>query len=341
MKRRFGYYSILFVVSFLRSNAAQLKIRNYLTDVGINCSFYFSPSSIHRGERHRQEVEPLLFGKGKLDLTDPSETDGTEKPLDESDNHSETTSKSKEQSNGYGSIDTTPASPKNSLWTIPTPVSSRERDGDEDDVPKNDIWIEGNKKQADEEAGFHERPGRPTKPTRHCIVSMFYTIESFAMITNLTLLVSQVLPLIAISWDDADPEYLALKIYLCVFAIIFLFVEIDHPSIPFLRKASFLRTYVSRGFLYTFFGLVCFEEAGSEKAYAALEARAQNDSSVFRVSWFALVNQIAAISLISLGIFYFLMGIVCLQKVRTKYVYDDRQKWKAYREAVEKWDKGL
>lgn len=300
-------------------------------------------------QTHRDEVEPLLFGKGKLDLTDPSETDDVEDPDDDDDEQNseiQTQAKSKEETKGYGSVDTTTTSPKNSLWTIQTPVSSRE---EAEDDPPNDLWSDPKPEAAgDEESplletkdSFHERPGKPEKPTRHCIVSMFYTIESFAMITNLALLLSQVLPLIAVKWDESDPGYLALKVYLCIFAIIFLLVEIDLSSISFLRKASFLRTYTSRGFLYTFFGLVCYEEADSEKAYTALEARAHNDSSVFRVSWFALVNQIAAISLLSVGVLYFLLGIVCLQRVRNRYVYDDRQKWKAYREALEKWDHGV
>ena len=296
-----------------------------------------------------------MFGKGKLDLTDPEEAEDDVKPTGESDDNSNA-SKSKasstnEQSStkGYGSTDI--SSPKNSLWTIETAATSPQNNNNEDD--RKSTWEDenGSSKQDasgnDEEAArdteevFHERPGRPPKPTRHCCVRMFFAVETFAIITNLTLFLSQLLPMLSASWEESDKGYLALKIYLCVFAIIFLLVEIDHDSISFLRKASFLRTFCSRGFLYTFFGLVCYEEADSAKAYKALKAKVSELSSVFEVSWAALINQIAAISLISLGVLYFLMGIFCLQRLRNRHVYNDRKKWKEYREALEKWDHGL
>lgn len=293
-------------------------------------------------DTHRGEVEPLLFGKGNLDLTDPPEE--AEEPDEEG-------SKTEEQSStkGYGSIGTPPPpEPKSSLWTIQTPVTSREEAEEVEGAPTEDIWAEKNETiKEDEENPFyekeetplHERPGKPEKPKRHCIVAMFYTIESFAMITNLILLVSQVLPLVLVSWETSDPAYIALKIYLCVFAIIFTLVEFDR--VPFLQKSAFLRTFATRGFMYTFFGLVCFDEAGSDKAYKELEYRSSESTDIFRVSWFALINEIAAISLIAMGVLYFLMGIVCLQRVRTKYVYDDRKKWKDYREALERWEYGV
>ncbi len=327
------------------------KIESYLQLESISAyplscliSRYFSLIKFF-AQSHREDVEEELFGKGKLDLTDPSETDDVENPPDESEDPPEDNKKATEEQStkGYGSVDTT--SPKNSLWTINTPVSSEKKEEEEEEA--NDLWSDP-KPPEDEESplletkeNFHERPGRPEKPSRHCIVSTFYTIESFAMITNLFLLTSQILPLISVSWDESDPAYLALKIYLCVFAVIFVLVEADLSAIPFLRSASFLKTYCSRGFLYTFFGLVCYEEADSEKAYTALEARAHNDSSVFRVSWFALVNQIAAISLLAVGVLYFVMGILCLQRLRNKYVYDDRKKWEVYKEALDKWDQGV
>lgn len=279
-----------------------------------------------------------------MDLTDPCEAEDVEDPPTKGGNPSE--GKDKEETKGYGSVDTS-TSPKNSLWTIQTPVSSRE---EEEDTPPNDLWSDPKPETGGGEESpllasketFHERPGKPEKPKQHCFVSMFYAIESFAVVTNLAMLVSQVLPLIVVSWEDADPAYLALKIYLVIFAIIFFFVEIDLESISFLRKASFLRTYCSRGFLYSFFGLICYEEADSEKAYTALEdARAQDNSKIFRVVWFALINQIAAISLLAVGCLYFLLGLLCLQRVRNRYVYDDRQKKKAYREALDKWDQGI
>lgn len=307
-------------------------------------------------EGHREEVEPLLFGKGNLDLTDPDETDSPKKG-------SKTNSPK-----GYGSTESnSPKAPKQSFWTLDTPATSDpppptdedsepehwadEKEGGspkkggssgEDWANEDDDDVEnGDDSPVMDEATFNEQTGRPRRPTRHCCLRMFNAIGTYAMITNLALLISQLLPLITIPWEENDLSYLVLKVYLCVFAIILFFVEVDHPAIPFLKKASFLRTFATRGFLYTFFGLVCFNEADSEKAYNALRAQNEDLLSLFQVSWYALFNQLAAWSLISVGILYFLLGILCMQPVRNRYAYHDRQKWKAYREALEKWKQGL
>jgi hypothetical protein len=316
--------------------------------------YFLSPkTTTTTTKRHRKEVEPLLFGKGKMDLTDPDETDNKAND-DASDADKSKASKTTKPTKGYGSTDSSaPTSP--SFWTIKTKATSPKEDSHDDDDDNDDSnndkdnrddWENGGG-DGDEEEGvmdedtFNERTGRPSKPTRHWIVRIFFTVETYAIATNLTLLVSQALPLVSVPWAESDPGYLALKIYLCVFALLFLFVEIDHSSIPFLRKASFLKTFVSRGFLYSFFALVCFDEADSEKAYKALEEKNKQEASIFRVSWYALINQIAAASLLALGLLYVLMGILCLQRVRNRYVYDDRQKWKAYREALDTWKEGL
>jgi len=146
--------------------------------------------------------------------------------------------------------------------------------------------------------------------------------------------VSQLLPIVLVPLSDFDDKaYLALKVYMCIFSIIFMIVEIDQPSIPFLKNAVFSTTYATRGFVYTFFGLICFEEAYSEKAHKMLEQAESSSSSILSVSWFAISNRVAAYSLLSMGILYFLMGIFCLQTIRNQFVYGDRATWKAYRKA--------
>eukprot|EP00535_Pseudo-nitzschia_heimii_P003983 CAMPEP_0197180878 /NCGR_PEP_ID=MMETSP1423-20130617/5327_1 /TAXON_ID=476441 /ORGANISM="Pseudo-nitzschia heimii, Strain UNC1101" /LENGTH=315 /DNA_ID=CAMNT_0042631013 /DNA_START=76 /DNA_END=1020 /DNA_ORIENTATION=- len=306
------------------------------------------PSWLDTGndEVHRKEVEPLLFGTGNLALTDPDDSDGDdENPFASTDDVSDVgKSKSSKPKNkkGYGSTEGSTSKPPDhgSLWTLPTAATSLLGKSDDSKPAFFDDKTDASKEDDDngkddviDEITFHEKTGRPHKPSRHWIVRVFFTIQTFGIITNLALLVSQILPIVFVPVSSVDMSYVALKIYLCAFSIIFLIVEFDHPSIPFLRKASFLKTFASRGFLYTFLGLVCFDEADSEAAFEALEEQNSDFAAHFEVSWFAVFNVIAAWSLIGLGALYFLMGIVCLQKIRNRYVYDDRQKWKAHREA--------
>jgi hypothetical protein len=106
-------------------------------------------------------------------------------------------------------------------------------------------------------------------------------------------------------------------------------------NIPFIRNAIFLQTYVSRGFLYSFLGLTCLEEAYSERVNDMLA----HANEKFHVAWFALFLQVSAWSLCVLGVLYFVMGVFCLKRLRDKYVKDDRTKWKEYREALKEWQR--
>lgn len=107
---------------------------------------------------HREEVEPLLFGAGKVALTDPDESDDEpEIPSGGSDDVSDAAN-SKESVKGYGSTDDTPVSPKNSLWTIPTPVTSLlgKKEITNDDVFNFDEKADGEKEGDEENAVMDE-----------------------------------------------------------------------------------------------------------------------------------------------------------------------------------------
>ena len=324
-------------------------------------------------KRHRKEIEPLLFGTGKLTLNDPTEKDNTVNPFGGTSSYQNTTSNHNNQDDdaseartvgstksknsprskkskpkGYGSAN------RSSLWTIPTAATTtttttaaNNGNGNGDDK-ENDNNSRKQQRQDGESDEDHSTvithsgsSGRPDRPKRDWPVKVFFAIESYALMVCLGLLVSQLLPMVFVPLKDFDRGYLALKIYMCIFAVLFMIVEIDHPKVPFLGNAVFLTTYATRGFLYTFFGLVCFEEAYSEKAHKMVEDAeklyAEKTMPIFDVSWFALVNRIAAFSLISLGVLYFLMGVCCMQRLRNRFVSSDRQKCKAYREAMAKW----
>lgn len=347
---------------------------------------------------HRKEVEPLLFGTGKLSLSDPDENDETNNPFREqddrqtkssnhhnnnnNDNNNDNNNNSKNsinsddasetgrtvgssksrgssksaraKSNDYGSTET---SSRGSFWTIPTdvtsPVLSKRKSAESgpestaiDDFPRRIDHHEHEEQQDEEEPAFSEAtplvrgPSRGLDPPKqNCCVKIFSTVTVFALVTNLTLIVSQILPLVLYPLKEFEPSFLALKVYLCIFSILLIVVEVDNDNVPFFRDALFLKTYATRGFFYTFLGLVCFDLSHLEKTRQMTRDNA--DSKMipsFDDSWFALVDLIAACELIALGILYFLMGIICLQGIRNRWVQEERQKWKNYREAVKAWE---
>jgi hypothetical protein len=112
-------------------------------------------------------------------------------------------------------------------------------------------------------------------------------------------------------------------------------VECD-LHIAFVRQSKFLQTYSSRGFLYSFLGLTCLQEAYSERVNDMLA----HANEKFHVAWFALFLQVSAWSLCLLGVLYFVLGLFCLKRLRDRLVNQDRERWKDYREALKEWKKG-
>jgi len=221
---------------------------------------------------HRKEVEPLLFGTGKLSLKDPSEdgsaantnfgfAGGGHQNEREQDGLSEdamtvdsnkttksaksrrTVGRANNKTKNYGSTN------NDSFWTIPTPVTMNAFNNINNN---NGGGSYSNGDSVADDTGdystvitFNEHSGRPDRPIRDWPVKIFFAIQAFALLTCFTLFVSQLLPLIFVPLSGFDNAYLALKIYLCIFAILFTILEIDHPSLPF-DNAAFLITYAPR-----------------------------------------------------------------------------------------------
>lgn len=180
-----------------------------------------------------------------------------------------------------------------------------------------------------------QKSSRPKKPRRSCCLRIFFVIELYALLSCLGLLLSQILPVVVMDVRQMEPVDLALKAYISLFSLLFMIVEYD-PPIPFIRKAAFLQAYLSRGFLYSFLGLTCLEEAYSERVVDMLA----HPLDEFHIAWFSLFLQISAWCLSALGILYAIMGLFCMKRLRDKLYREDRQKWKAYREKQKDyWEK--
>jgi hypothetical protein len=157
----------------------------------------------------------------------------------------------------------------------------------------------------------------------------FYFIEGFGVITSLCLLATQILPLFFLTMKQIGVLEMVQKVYVTLFCLLFLLVECDVP-VAFLKDASFLQTYFSRGFLYSFLGLSCLEEAYSERIKDMLV----HSKDQFHVSWISLFMQVSSWMMLALGILYMLLGMCCLKLLRDKLKDQDKEKWATYREAM-------
>ena len=171
--------------------------------------------------------------------------------------------------------------------------------------------------------------GKPEAPRRNCILGSFYFIEGFGVITSLCLMATQILPLFFLSMKEIGLAEMVQKVYVTLFCFLFLLVEWDVP-VAFLKDASFLQAYFSRGFLYSFLGLSCLEEAYSER----VKDMVVHSKEQFHVSWISLFMQMSSWMMLALGILYMLLGMCCLKLLRDKLKDQDKEKWATYRDAM-------
>lgn len=80
-------------------------------------------------------------------------------------------------------------------------------------------------------------------------------IEAFSILSCATLMVTQIFPLFFIPLSEINPGALVLKFYISIFCVVFILVEYDAP-IGFLKESQILQNYFSRGFVYSFLGVV-------------------------------------------------------------------------------------
>ena len=171
--------------------------------------------------------------------------------------------------------------------------------------------------------------GKPETPRRKFLLDVFFFIEGFGVVTSLCLMTTQIIPMILIPIHDLGVFSFILKIYVSLFCLLFLLLEWD-ISIVFLRNATFLQNYFSRGFLYSFMGLSCLEEAYSERV-KDMVAHAKEE---FHVSWVSLFMQVSSWMMLGLGILYMIMGLCCLKLLRDKLKLSHQQSWSEYREQM-------
>lgn len=113
------------------------------------------------------------------------------------------------------------------------------------------------------------------------------------------------------------------RLYISCFCVVFCLVEMEIP-IPFLKDSYIFQNWISRGFLYSFIGLIGMQEAYSSR----VEDLVGHANDKFHVAWAPLFMQISSTVMFATGCIYMLMGICCLKRIKTKVrkEYQDRMK---------------
>jgi hypothetical protein len=177
---------------------------------------------------------------------------------------------------------------------------------------------------------------RPHMPNDNPVLWLFHLLQGVAVIAALCLLVTQAIP-ITLKASTSYPVSitflsLALKVYISLFCITFVLVESNLP-IPFIRTSELLQAFISRGFIYSFLGLICVEEAYSERVRDIVS----HGKDEFHVGWLAIFMQISSWFMLGVGALYMLLGVFCLRGLRDRMHREEQEEWKKYREDLKKW----
>jgi hypothetical protein len=173
---------------------------------------------------------------------------------------------------------------------------------------------------------------KPHMPTRIWCLEFFRVVNGVTITACLGLLATQMIPLFLAPLASQGYFDLALKVYNSLFNILFILVEFNAP-LPIIKDSQLLQSWVPRGCLMSYVGLVCLEESYSERVKEIIHTHADE----FHVAWASLFMQISLWLMLGCGVFYMLMGMCCLQKVRNKLRQKDKDLWKRYRRELKEW----
>jgi hypothetical protein len=177
--------------------------------------------------------------------------------------------------------------------------------------------------------------GKPHMPRQNPCLWIFHFIQFTACIASVCLVATQIIPLVFLPTNELLTRMgvlsLALKVYISVFCLLFVIVEADLP-VPWIQQSPLLERFVSRGFIYSFIGLVCVEESYSERVRDIVR---QKDE--FRVGWAPIFMQISSWLMLGMGIVYMVFGVFCLKRFRDRLKQREVEEWRQYRKDLREW----
>lgn len=298
--------------------------------------------------RHREETVPLLFGEGNLNLQDP------EQPPESS------------ASSSYGSFLTKNKKP------LQQPPSTADDDDEEEHPAPPPTTAEASRQVLSGDAKRKAIPATPettksdkTKKKKGVVVGtkvltprsaaalrakphvppqnpclwLFHLLQGIGVVAALMLWTTQIIPLVLahgqvlaqIGWASVF-----LKVYISAFCATFVAVEADLP-IPFLLNSNLLQRYFSRGFLYSFLGLICVQEAYSERVRDVVRGSSSKAVPALEVGWASIFMQLSSWLMLGVGTTYMLLGLCCLKRVRDRMKEQEQREWQEYRQALKEW----
>jgi hypothetical protein len=199
---------------------------------------------------------------------------------------------------------------------------------------------------------------KPHRPTYNPCLYMFHLLEGIAIIASIALIVTQIIPIVEVFLFNSnnnnhniqnisstssssssktmiltgDILNYALRFYISLFCGLFIMTELG-TSIVY-HTLPLLQYYSSRGFLYSFLGLICSEEAYTVRVQEKISS---NDVIQQHIGWTSIFMEVSSYCMLLIGIIYILLGLCCCKKVRDHYKMKELEEWKQYKIDLQKW----
>lgn len=223
--------------------------------------------------------------------------------------------------------------------------SSEEEDSSEEDIDESDddsseesseasenerlIPSEYELAEEEEDANKNRKNSRKSKkknakgkrPHRNCCHSFFILIQMISIGVNLAMMAVQLVPIFL--WKQLVLEHKVMRCYLAFFNFFFILAEFD-------IHADF-SNWMKRGVVYTFMGIVALDQRESMAKYGILNSK--YDTSVgeaWNQLWASIFIEATSWSIIGVGCLYFLLGLLCMQKIRDRLRKQYQQKLGEY-----------
>ena len=159
---------------------------------------------------------------------------------------------------------------------------------------------------SDNESSDDEYP-KPTPLRRSFLHDMFIGLCVVSVLASFCLVVANVLSILYKT--DMRPIQLFMRAYSVIFGIAVVFCEMNWTS--YTRESKLLNNWISRGFLYTFLGVLGLDES------VAVSLDGSNLPNPSIVEMFA---KISSYCMVGVGVLYVLLGLMCCRAVKERRV---------------------
>ena len=174
-----------------------------------------------------------------------------------------------------------------------------------------------------------KKPDGPQKSICHLL---FDSVRYLAIIASSMMLLMQLVPLYILKSESTWLQ-IAVRSYLAIFCLFFILTESNIPILRDLLSKFAHSNWILRGFLYSFIGLIGIEQNLAIKV-ADIAAGATNSvlGPTYEKLFESLFMDITTWTMISVGILYFVLGLLCMQQWYEKLSKNHNQKVREYKQ---------